>query len=310
MDMKKYIEEGKAKGIDMSWLENSQGVTQANTTSAAQQGQGQLQSMPTMTPHASKMLEAIMQHQKANPVSLNTPVGTPTQARTQYVEGMEYTKERDAIGDERYSQEWDYMKQQDAIANQLARMRASGGGGSGGGSGQSNNLIDIVDALVQGGEPLKNIEEAVWLERGYSLKDKQDAIEHGYGLHKYLLDNGILKTNIPDHPDPLDFHHRSGQSMDWLKNIQGNQEREYSSDLGKRLGGTTEIDTKTSSRNYATEYGKLLLAKNDPLQIYAILDEASNNLDDKDYAKLVTEATKIIGNASSGSNVFNRDGGL
>ena len=306
MDIKKAIEEAKKHGVDMSWLGSGQGVTQAKTTSAAQQGQGQLQSMPTMTPQASKMLEAIMQHQKANPVSLNTPAGTPTQARTQYVEGMEYNKERDAISDERYDKEWAYQKQQDAIANQLARMRASGGGGSGGA--QPANLQEIVRTLIEKGEPLKNIEEALMYEPGYSLKDKEAALEYGYGLHKYLLSNGILKTNIPDHPDPLDYRH--GQSMDWLKNIQGNQEREYSSDLGKRLGGTTEIDTKTSSRNYATEYGKLLLAKKDPLQIYAILDEASNNLDDKDYAKLVTEATKIIGNASSGSNVFNGDGGL
>jgi len=108
MDRQKYIEEGKKKGLDMSWLEQG-------TQVASPQG------VANLSPGAQQLMDAVSRAQANTPVNIPFAPGTPTLAGKQF----EYGKERDLIADQRYQQQWDYQKQQDAIRNSLSRAGGS-----------------------------------------------------------------------------------------------------------------------------------------------------------------------------------------
>lgn len=107
--------------------------------------------LPRNTPGAS-LMQAVLQYQRNNPITIPYAPGTPTQRRVeaeeaarQYEQNLLYQKERDALMDERWREQFEYQKQQDAIANALRRAALRSGGG---GTTQQQRLSTIMQDAV------------------------------------------------------------------------------------------------------------------------------------------------------------------
>lgn len=211
-----------------------------------------------------------------------------------------YLQNRDAIGDERYNTEWDYQKQQDAIANSLARARVGGGGSS---TGQySNNLESIIATLVDRGQPLKDIQEAI-LSGSYNMDEKRAALEFLQRYHGDNLNFGSLNVNVPkSYQDDIDMYGPFADANAGSRNMTSKQMEENKA-LQSMLGSDSPINNTTSSRNFFTFFTMAQQSNGDVNALNDILDRAVGQLNEKDYAKLVDDIKKIVtdqGGASLG----------
>lgn len=217
MDTRKVIEEAKKHGVDMSWLQQPQ----------QPQGQGLgglLQSLvgskaKPQTAMADNMFNII--RQQAPQISSPVPIGTPTQASKQYQEGMGYTRERDEIADQRYAQEWEYKKQQDAIANQLASMRASGSGAS---PRPQQQYMDSIYTKLMDGETLTPTEMSVIGMKGESGIDIREDANYYKSMIDDLRKQSVSQGSLSPFGGGLDpslaTRTQTQVTIDYIRNLE------------------------------------------------------------------------------------------
>ena len=197
-----------------------------------------------MNPNAIAMINAIGQHQQANPFTL--PVAPGTKMRWQIndeeaqraqaaIEALQqeqfsYGRDRDIIADERYQQEWDYKVRQDAIANALRAKKAD----------PFSEAMYSVDWAIES-NPQMSLHE----------------------LHQQIAGNRQLIEDKVDTAKLLDYVNQKYYSFHYnkaLEAVRGGPKWDYGQDL-RKLGYDPSTYTKALEKN------KPQPTKEDPLKV-------------------------------------------
>ena len=191
---------------------------------------GPIPNVEGLRPEAHDMLNMVMEHQRANPISLPVSPGTPTRWQIQDEEAMraqaeaermtqekwEYGQERDLIADERWQMQWDREEQwrREDLANRMAIARMSGSRGVTGGVGTGEtarmdpgtlrSLSSMTDTPMTWdvNRPPKQIQAAVMDE----AMSEMDPMQQIRSLVQFVIEDGGTWTDIQnaiDRQEPM-----------------------------------------------------------------------------------------------------------
>jgi len=142
----------------------------------------------------SNLMQAVLQHQQANPITIPYAPGTPTLATRQAEEAMRAQQAQEAFQREKFDWEKD-MTEREFAAQQayqnaqlaLSRLKASGGGGSGAETGYDTPW-GAVDTLIAAGASMDDVMEYVnhpanmasYKKHGVTLDQIRDYAQNKY----------------------------------------------------------------------------------------------------------------------------------
>ena len=145
------------------------------------------------TDKSQSMLDAIARHEKENPLSIPVAPGTPTRWQTLDQEARESAEWERDFAERKFA----YQQEQDAIANQLARMRMSSSGGGGvrsAGVSGDDYATTSAGGFAMGYNPSTGeIPELERILSGISTKDAREDAAQAYFVG---LRNEALGTNM------------------------------------------------------------------------------------------------------------------
>ena len=247
--------------------------------------------MPGAPEGATDILNAVIQQQQASPMTLPVAPGTPTRWQLQDAEAERQFDEQQALQQEqldwdreRWKREFEYQQEQDAIANQLARARATSGGTAGGTTGGTVGGLAGADPFGSPFHEGGTQGERQALAEGAYMDEVTLAIEEGTPFDEIMRNIEDLSPQmVRDGADPerimkyaVDaFDHYYGE-MDtaWHPTHDRAERRKYQDFLDQKEGVMERLDPPEEEEREPRP--SEMYSQSEKLHMLSVIDEIDN----------------------------------